>query len=133
MIVIYTVILFVLSAALFLVKRRAARLEKKFARVANEARDVLRADDLGRQHARVDHAGGAVDGHFAPSPARRYAFAHADHARPPEGTRNDCRVGGGAAALGDDAARGDVTGAVYNGKIYVAGGEFQDTKRKMTF
>ena len=30
-------------------------------------------------------------------------------------------------------ARGDVTGAVYNGKIYVAGGEFQDTKRKMTF
>lgn len=30
-------------------------------------------------------------------------------------------------------ARGDVTGAVYNGKAYVAGGEFQDTKRKMTF
>ena len=30
-------------------------------------------------------------------------------------------------------ARGDVTGAVYDGKIYVAGGEFQDTKRKMTF
>ncbi len=30
-------------------------------------------------------------------------------------------------------ARGDVTGAVYGGKIYVAGGEFQDMKRKMTF
>ena len=30
-------------------------------------------------------------------------------------------------------ARGDVTGAVYNGKAYVTGGEFQDTKRKMTF
>jgi N-acetylneuraminic acid mutarotase len=30
-------------------------------------------------------------------------------------------------------ARGDVTGGVYDGKIYVAGGEFQDTKRKMTF
>ncbi len=30
-------------------------------------------------------------------------------------------------------ARGDVSGATYNGKIYVAGGEFQDPKRKMTF
>jgi N-acetylneuraminic acid mutarotase len=30
-------------------------------------------------------------------------------------------------------SRGDVTGAVYDSKIYVAGGEFQDTKRKMTF
>lgn len=29
--------------------------------------------------------------------------------------------------------RADVAGGVYNGKIYVAGGEYQDTKRKMTF
>jgi N-acetylneuraminic acid mutarotase len=29
--------------------------------------------------------------------------------------------------------RGDVSGGVYNGKIYVAGGEFQDTMRKMAF
>lgn len=29
--------------------------------------------------------------------------------------------------------RADVSGGAYNGKIYVAGGEYQDTKRKMTF
>jgi N-acetylneuraminic acid mutarotase len=29
--------------------------------------------------------------------------------------------------------RGDVSGAVLNGKIYVAGGEFQDSNRKMAF
>lgn len=29
--------------------------------------------------------------------------------------------------------RGDVAGAVLDGKIYVAGGEFQDTDRKMAF
>lgn len=29
--------------------------------------------------------------------------------------------------------RGDVSGGEFNGKIYVAGGEYQDTKRKMTF
>lgn len=29
--------------------------------------------------------------------------------------------------------RGDVSGAVLNGKIYVAGGEFQDSTRKMSF
>jgi hypothetical protein len=42
MIVIYTVILFVLSIALFLVKRRVARLERKFTRVAGEAKEMLR-------------------------------------------------------------------------------------------
>jgi len=29
--------------------------------------------------------------------------------------------------------RGDVSGGVYNGKIYVAGGEYQDYQRKMSF
>jgi hypothetical protein len=29
--------------------------------------------------------------------------------------------------------RGDVAGGAYNGKIYVAGGEFQDMQRKMSF
>ena len=42
MIVLYSTILFVLTVTLFLVKRRVARLEKKFARVASEAKDVLR-------------------------------------------------------------------------------------------
>jgi N-acetylneuraminic acid mutarotase len=30
-------------------------------------------------------------------------------------------------------SRSDVGGGVYNGKIYITGGEYQDTKRKMTF
>jgi hypothetical protein len=42
MIVLYTTILFVLTVTLFLVKRRVAGLEKKFARVASAAKDVLR-------------------------------------------------------------------------------------------
>jgi N-acetylneuraminic acid mutarotase len=29
--------------------------------------------------------------------------------------------------------RGDIGGGVYNGKIYITGGEYQDSKRKMTF
>ncbi|MGH7045994.1 MAG: Kelch repeat-containing protein [Stellaceae bacterium] len=29
--------------------------------------------------------------------------------------------------------RGDISGGVYNGKIYLTGGEYQDTKRKMVF
>jgi hypothetical protein len=42
MIVLYSAILFVLSAALFLVKWRTARLEKRYSRLASQARELVR-------------------------------------------------------------------------------------------